>query len=255
MKDEIQILINKHIDWLKDKTVIEQVNDQWCEITTPYLDRHNDCLQIYARKDNGGYLLTDDGYIINDLISSGCKLNSPRRQEILKTTLAGFGVKVDKEQLVIHATKDNFPLRKHNIIQAMLSVNDLFYLASPVITSLFFEDVMHWLDLSDIRYTPKVKFSGQSGFDYMFDFVIPKSRQQPERIVQTINNPRKDSAEALLYKWIDTRETRSPESKLYSFLNDANTEVSSNVIEALRNYDAVPVLWSEREAVHDVLAA
>jgi len=255
MKDEIEILINEHIDWLKDKTVIEQVNDQWCEITTPYLDRHNDCLQIYARKDNGGYLLTDDGYVINDLISSGCKLNSPRRQEILKTTLAGFGVKVDKEQLFIHATKDNFPLRKHNIIQAMLSVNDLFYLASPVITSLFFEDVMHWLDLSDIRYTPKVKFAGQSGFDYMFDFVIPKSRQQPERIVQTINNPRKDSAEALLYKWIDTRETRSPESKLYSFLNDANTEVSPNIIEAFRNYDAVPVLWSERETTHDVLAA
>ncbi len=255
MKDEIQILINKHIDWLKDKTVIEQVNDQWCEITTPYLDRHNDCLQIYARKENGGYLLTDDGYIINDLISSGCQLNSPRRKELLDTTLAGFGVKVDQEQLVIHATKDNFPLRKHNIIQAMLSVNDLFYTASPVITSLFFEDVMHWLDLTEIRYTPKVKFSGKSGFDYMFDFVIPKSRQQPERILQTINNPRKDSVEALLYKWIDTRETRSPESKLYSFLNDANTEVSSNVIEAFRNYDAVPVLWSERETAHDELAA
>jgi hypothetical protein len=27
-----------------------QVNDQYVEITTPYLDRHNDYTQIYVRK-------------------------------------------------------------------------------------------------------------------------------------------------------------------------------------------------------------
>jgi hypothetical protein len=29
-------------------------------ITTPYLDRHNDTLQIYARSENGALVLTDD---------------------------------------------------------------------------------------------------------------------------------------------------------------------------------------------------
>jgi hypothetical protein len=36
--------------------------------------------------------MTDDGYIINNLISSGCKLDTPKRQELLKMPHAGLGV-------------------------------------------------------------------------------------------------------------------------------------------------------------------
>jgi hypothetical protein len=45
----------------------------------------------------------------------------------------------------------------------MLAVNDLFYLAKPIVESLFYEDVVQWLDANDIRYTPSVKFTGISG--------------------------------------------------------------------------------------------
>ena len=34
--------------WLKDKTTLREVDGEWVEITTPYLDRHNDALQIYC---------------------------------------------------------------------------------------------------------------------------------------------------------------------------------------------------------------
>ena len=153
------------------------------------------------------------------------------------------------------ATPENFSLKKHNLIQAMLAVNDLFYLASPYVASLFYEDVTHWLDLADIRYTPKIKITGKSGYDHMFDFVIPKSRQQPERIVQAISNPKKDSAETLVFKWLDTREIRSPESRLYAFLNDSVSTVSPSVVDALTNYNLEPVLWSQREVARQALAA
>lgn len=253
--DEIEKLLNEYTRWLKDKTVLKQIGSEWVEITTPHLDRHNDCLQIYARKEDNGFILTDDSYIINDLINSGCPLDSPKRQELLKTTLAGFGVQLDNDQLLVHATLENFSLRKHNIIQAMLAVNDLFFLSSPYVASLFVEDVMHWMDLSDIRYTPNVKFTGKSGYDHMFDFVIPKSRIHPERIVQAVANPKKDAAEALVFKWIDTRETRAADSKLFALLNDGNTNVSPAVIDALKNYDLEPVLWSRREDARERLAA
>jgi len=255
MKDEIKTLIDEYVKWLKDKTVLKQLKDDWVEITTPHLDRHNDCLQIYARKDQNGYLLTDDGYIINDLTSSGCPLESPKRQELLKMTLAGFGVQLDDDQMIVHATSDNFSLKKHNIIQAMLAVNDLFFLASPYVSSLFYEDVVGWLDLSEVRYTPKVKFTGKSGYDHMFDFVIPKSINQPERIVQAVSNPKKDAAEALVFKWLDTKETRSENSKLYAVLNDSSIEVSQAVIDAMKNYQIEPVPWSRREETREALAA
>ena len=191
---EIEKLLNDYRVWLQDKTTLRELRGDWIEITTPYIDRHNDALQIYARRHNGGYLLTDDSYTIHDLEASGCNLNTEKRQDLLKMTLNGFGVKLNREALEIHASPENFPLRKHNLIQAILAVNDLFYLAKPVVESLFFEDVIAWLDANEIRYTPKVKFTGISGYDHLFDFVIPKSRKQPERILQAINRPTRDSA-------------------------------------------------------------
>ena len=125
-------------------------------------------MQIYARQENGGYVLTDDSYTIHDLGSSGCNLNTEKRRDLLKMTLNGFGVKLNSEALEVHATAGNFPLHKHNLLQAMLAVNDLFYLAKPVVESLFYEDVVTWLDANDIRYTPKVKFTGTSGYDHLF---------------------------------------------------------------------------------------
>ncbi len=47
---EIDLLIDGYWRWLRDKTAIKQLKD-WTEITTPYLDRHNDYLQIYAPQD------------------------------------------------------------------------------------------------------------------------------------------------------------------------------------------------------------
>ena len=159
MIDEIEALLDQYRDWLKDKTSLREVRD-WVEITTPYLDRHNDYLQIYARRENGGYVLTDDGYVLDDLAQSGCTLDTPKRQSLLTMTLNGFGVQANHGQLQVHASPENFMLRKHSLLQAMLAVNDLFYLAVPMVSSLFYEDVVAWLDLHEIRYTPKVKFSG-----------------------------------------------------------------------------------------------
>jgi Domain of unknown function DUF1828 len=73
----------------------------WIEMTAPFLDRHNDALPICARPENGGCVLTDDSYTVHDLEESG-------------------------------------PARQHNLIQALLAVNDLLYLASPIVERLFF---------------------------------------------------------------------------------------------------------------------
>ncbi len=76
MINEIERLLSDYRAWLKDKTILREVNGSWVEITTPYLDRHNDALQIYARGENGAYVLTDDSYTIHDLEASGCNLNT-----------------------------------------------------------------------------------------------------------------------------------------------------------------------------------
>ncbi|MFZ6083266.1 DUF1829 domain-containing protein, partial [Glaesserella parasuis] len=111
------------------------------------------------------------------------------------------------------------------------------------------------LDHSDIRYTPNIKFTGKSGFDHMFDFVIPKSRKQPERILQTLGNPKKNAIEATVFKWTDSRENRAVNSELFVLLNNSETEVAASAIDALRNYDIEPILWTERNQVVERLVA
>ncbi len=255
MIDEIQELLDDYLKWLKDKTRLRQIED-CVEITTPYLDRHNDYFQIYVKKENGGYILNDDGYVIDDLETSGCKLDSPKRQELLQTILNGYGVKLsDDGVLQVRASSENFALRKHNLAQAMLSVNDMFYLAQPTVLSLFFEDVVAWLDMQEIRYMPKIKFTGKSGFDHLFDFGIPKSRTQPERLLKVITHPSRDAVQTVSFSWLDTREVRPADSRFYVILNDTEQNVQPTVVEALQNYEAVPVPWSGREEVLQELAA
>lgn len=254
MINEVQRLLDQYWAWLRDKTTTRRVDD-WIEITTPYLDRHNDYIQIYAKRQNGGFILTDDGYTIADLRNSGCDLESKKRKDLLNITLNGFGVRLEGDSLSIHASADNFALKKHNLVQAILSVNDLFYLAAPVVASLFLEDVTLWFDANDIRYTPKIKFTGKSGFDHLFDFVIPGSRKEPERILRAINRPSRDMAEAFAFSWIDTRDVRPPNSKAYALLNDVERNVSESVVDALKSYDVRPVLWSRRQEIRGELAA
>ena len=255
MSDEITVLLDLYWEWLKENTTIRSTNG-WIEITTPNLDRHNDYLQIYARNQNGLITLTDDGFVLDDLAMSGFQINSPTRQAHLEMTLNGFGVELTEDnRLEIKATRENFPERKHNFVQAMLAITDLFYLASTSVVGVFHDTVATWFDTLGIRYIANAKFGGKSGYDNSFHFVIPRSSVQPERMVRTISRPNRSQAVSFVFSWIDTRETRSSGSRAYAILNDDECSVAIETIEAMDRYDVRSVLWSQRELVQEELAA
>ena len=256
MIEEIRLLTEQYHAWLREKTNLRAIED-WVEITAPFLDRHNDYIQIYVKRTKNGYFLTDDGETIDDLELSGCTLDSPKRKALLRTTLNGFGVQLDgnNKALVVRTTAKDFALKKHNLLQAMLAVNDLFFLATPTVASLFSEDVQAWLDDSDISYDPKVKYLGKSGLDCHFDFLIPRSEIHPERFLLSIGNPDHNIVRQSVFAWGDTRETRSDDSLAYAILNDAVKPVAGKVLTAFLEYGLQPVPWSERESVREELAA
>lgn len=64
-----------------------------------------------------------------------------------------------------------------------------------------------------------------------------------------------DLTQAVVFSWIDTRETRAPESRAYAILNDADRAVPENVSDAIRRYGVQPVSWSSRETAREDLAA
>lgn len=254
MNADARQVLDDYLIWLREHSEVRGVTD-WGEITVPFLDRNNDHLQVYVKRTNGDLVFTDDGYTVADLEQSGCSLKSTKRRSLLEVTLNGFGVKLEGDALVVKASTSTASRKMHNLVQAMLAVDDLFYLAEPVVTSLFLEDCAEWLTRSGVRYTPDVKFTGKSGYDYRFDFVVPRSNAKPERVIRAVNHPTNDAARTLAFAWIDTKQARRDGSLAFALLNDNEQPVSGSVLEALDAWEIRPVVWSRREQAVEELAA
>ena len=254
MNNRAENLVRGYAAWLGSEIDVQCLDD-WIEVTTPFLDRHNDFLQIYARRCDEDWELTDDAYVITDLSQSGCDIErGSRREELLETVLKGYGVRREEDdQLIVQASDQEFPQRIHDLLQAMMSVDDLFFTTQVPTFNLFVIDVRTWLSQANVRFTPDVKFTGSSGYDHRFDFVIPSSENLPERVLQSANRPNRGWAERLAFSWLDTRETRPKGSKAFAILNDQSDGIGQNLINALGSYDIQTLIWSEREEVVEQL--
>lgn len=238
--------ITEYYKWLKDNTFARQLESGWTEIATPFLDRHNDGIMIYVRREHDSILLSDDGYTISDLNNSGCNIDTPKRQHILLGLLNSLGVKLSGCELIIEATDLNFAQKKHCLIQAILAVNDMFMLSRNQVANIFLEDLMIFLDDNEVRYLPSAHVQGISGIMHRFDFIIPKSKKRPERYIAAINYPNQINAKLILFNWQDIQPVRQTDGLLYVFLND-NRTVAKSAINAYKAYQVEPVLWSKRE--------
>lgn len=252
--DQIHSLIAEYWTWLQSETELRESNG-YVEITTPFLDHHNDHVQIYAKRENGTWLLTDDGYAVRDLESSGCDVSTDRRQDLLHTAARRLGVELDGDELVVRATASDFARKQHSLIQAVVTVGDLLYTASANVISIFLEEVEEWLRSLDVRFTESVKFTGRSGYDHHFDFVIPSSRNAPERVVKVVNRPDRSNVERVIMAWNDTKEVRPEQARAVAILNDEVKEPNFSAIEALDRYDVQTIPWSARSSYIEELVA
>ena len=249
-------IVQNYIQWMESQFACIERNG-FVEITTPFLDRHNDKIQIYAQRRNGNYFITDAGEVLSDLQCCGMEFNTDKRRALLAQTLNGFGVKEVEGELCVHASESNLGQKTNDLIQAMLSVNDLFCLARSSVSSFFLEDVENWLNEKDIRFLPAVNMVGKSGLSYRFDFAIPKSKSKgiPERLLRVMNSPDKGLTQQILLSWVDTKDARPEESKLFVLVNDSEQKIPAATIEAFSNYDLKTVPWSQKEMYVEELAA
>lgn len=245
--------VTSYLAWLKSQFSCRETG-RYTEITTPFLDRHNDQIQIYAVPTVDGWSLTDARETLSDLEMCGVRFESAKRQALLREVLQGFGVTLRDGELTVSADTQSQPQQMNNLIQAVLAVNDLFCLAQPTVYHFFTEDVSQWLDEKAIRFSPQVSFSGKSTFSHHYDFLIPKSQRSPERLLKVMNIPSRDYAKQVAFSWIDTRETRPAASECFVLLNDAEG-IPAGVLTSLKQYDMVPVPWGKREQFAERLAA
>jgi hypothetical protein len=252
-KVECQRLISDYLKWLKEGLRVSELGKA-CQISTPFLDRHNDEIEIYVEKHGNGLLITDDGCTISDLAASGMSFTTEKRRAHLISILNGFGVKlIEDTELQVTATPQDFPQKKHNLIQAMLAINDMFVMGEEHVLSLFKEDVAKFLEGNGIPIFHDFKLSGKSGFDHKFDFGLPKTLKKPQRILQAINNLTKDQTLSFAFAISDVKQIRSEPIHAFTFLNDAEHLPNEDNLAAIKAYDIELLYWSRKEEALSVL--
>lgn len=230
---------------------------EFIEITTPFFDIHHDLLQLVLIKgNNNSFVLSDDGYTMNELELLGIDFNkSDKRKSFLKTTLNIFGVQLNtstNEFMVSFQKLEEYPSKQLNLLQCILRVSDMLMTSRNSVTSIFYQEVMDYFKEKQIINTANIGFPGKSGNDNKFDFVIPQFGQKPEKIIKTINTPSSDNYRYALLSFIDIRDYR-PDSSQIILANDLHKKISTKFKSSFENYNIQVLAWSDKEVWIDSL--
>ena len=181
------------------------------------------------------------------------EFTTEKRKSHLLTVLNGFGVRREGDEICVVGSLEDFPQKKHNLVQAILTVNDMFVMAEEHVLSLFKEDVALFLETHRVPAFSDFKLSGKSGFDHKFDFGLPKTPEKPQRVLQAINNLAKDNATSLAFAIADVRAIRSDPLGALAMINDTVGPPNEEYLAALRAYEVEPVIWSQRQQAISLL--
>jgi len=249
-------IVDDYYAWLKSISFLNQLDNEVTRISFPFLDRNNDFTEIYAVKQSESeYLLTDDGMTYGELEFSGFEFTT-KRLEALHKIVNSHGVSLDKNNAIFAiADLDTLPQKKHMLIHCMMKVSDMFEIRDSKVKELFVDDIAAFLDKHDIRYSESISLMGKSKLPCFFDFIIPSSKIAPERLIRGLNKLDTNAAKLLIFNWEDTRDTRSKESQLYAFVNDVEKDIKPTILSSLKEYNVVPIKWTERSSIIESLVA
>ena len=256
MRTQEPDFVKEYTKWIRNHSAQRFING-YTEITTPFLDAHNDTIQLYVKRDGESFLFTDDGHTLSDLEMNGFNLNT--KKELIQHLAESMNVTVENGVITARASSPLLVAQtEHFMIQAMLKFHDLFDLASPCQTAsqirdFFLDEVKSFFRGNDIRCTADVMFTGRSGLPQRFDFVIPASKMQPERLITALNQPTQQSVRSAMMAWADVRESRK-DSVSYLILNHGSKK-NSALSDAAMHYGMKTIWWEERERYVGELAS
>lgn len=237
-------------EWNQKKLILENF-DGFIEITTPFVDTHHDFIQLFLTiEGEKKFKITDDGYTLNELEMLGIDIkNSKKRNDFFKTTLKTFGVSFDEksdELYVSFNNVNNYPETQHRLIQCMLRISDMLLTSRNTVISIFTEEIALFFEENNVLFIDGSNFIGTSGKPQNFDFVLPRSKKNSERLIKAINAPASENYRDSLFSWIDVKDVRK-KAEFVVLANDTNKPISENFLSPFRNYSVEVLAWSERK--------
>lgn len=241
--------VSEYFNWLKNATIVKDMGE-WIEESTPFLDRHNDSIQLYVKLlDSGEILISDDGATLRDLDFFPPRVKK-QRNDIITMYLKMYGVERRGEELIVSANVENIYQKKHFFIQCIMALNDVMLPrdVKAIDREEYTKTVKNFFEEKKISYVSNIGITGRSGISHSVDFIIPRKNGSPEKIISAINKPDIQHAKISTFNLIDIREGREDICEQIVLLNDTNKEIKQSTIDIFSKYDILPIKWSERNS-------
>lgn len=251
MKASPDDLVSNYLAWLKEYSTGRDVGAGWSELTIPYVDRHNDFLQVYVREDLDGLTITDEGQTIRDLRQVGCDVTGKTKRRILaESILKSKGLDpslLDDGQIRTKASDYEFAIKLHATLMSMLAIGGLASTSPSNVATIFKEDVSEWLVGTGLPFDEGITLKGKSLNEHEFDFWIPENETRPARIIQTFHRPETVHIESYAYRVIDSRDAIPDAKPEFLALFSDSARLSRKSERALLSRKIRTFNWSDRD--------
>ncbi len=245
MTESFQALQNHYWDWVRGQTFIRDLGGVY-EITTPYLDRFNDCIQIHAKMLGvGKVLISDAGETLEDMVLSGHSYASGRLAPAFQEIMNGFGVSLDhqNESLKVECSLEDFPVTAHNLIQAILAINDLGYVTTseriPKQATFRKQVKKKFSSFEGWKVTDDPLFTGKSGVPRKFNFMV-----NDIIVIQCFASISKQSVDAFIFAWLDAGAQNNKQLRCSALIQPIEGQNTTNACNIMKYYEIAPVIAS-----------
>jgi hypothetical protein len=117
-------------------------------VFTPFMFEDGDHLSIVLKKENGIWMLSDEGHTYMHLTYDLDEKDLQRgtRQKIITNALSVFSVQDREGELVIPIVENQYGDALYSFIQALLKITDISYLSRERVRSTFMEDFRAFME-------------------------------------------------------------------------------------------------------------
>lgn len=127
--ENLKDFAKNYLNFLKSNLSVKKIETVY-EIVLPFEDHTGDSIVCYVddKKENGMFFVSDDGYIINNLIDTGMNIGkkSSRRKIIEQICmLSGVSLSDDNEMTVLSSGED-LPSKAHQLAMTMLQIDSMY---------------------------------------------------------------------------------------------------------------------------------
>lgn len=248
---------DSYIKWIKENTTFTNVLNNTVELSSPFLDSLNENIKIYIQPNSTNFKITDDGFTLWSLESTGISFRKgSQREKMLHTIIDRHSTSINPSNNELYIFSDSELLGEsiHALIQTILTVSDLLQLNKKSIKNLFIEEVSNYFKSNDEIFDPfpDIEIQGKSKLLHRFDYLMTVQKRQ-KKLVRLINHLDQIQLERTLLSWQDTSQQRTSKYEenlgMVALINDSEKPIASKYEVAFQQYGIEPIGFSNKEEV------